>query len=304
MAFGVETAKVDRAGWAPWVWLNGAVVSGPEARVSVFDHGFLYGDGVFETARSWRGRVFRWVRHRERLGRSLTAARMELPFPLSDLDAAIESCLEANGLRDARIRLTITRGQGGPGLEAVGDPPSPTVVVAASPWRPLPEEKYRNGVSAIVPRIRQTGRGSLDPALKSISRVHLVLARLEATQKGAHEAILLADDGVVTEGTVSNVFLVRDGVIRTPSLESGILEGVTREAVLELARSRARGVEEGRLARPDLAAAEEIFLTNTSWGVLPVTRLDGSPVGDGRAGPAAAELGGRLADLVDSECGR
>ncbi|HMC82264.1 MAG TPA: aminotransferase class IV [Candidatus Polarisedimenticolia bacterium] len=300
----MEILEGGRSGWAPWIWLNGAVVSGQDARVSVFDHGFLYGDGVFETARSWRGEIFRWARHRERLGRSLTAARMELAFPLTDLDGAIESCLDANGLREARIRLTVTRGEGGPGLEALGDPPSLTVVVAASPWRPLPEGKYRNGVSAIIPRIRQTGRESLDPSLKSISRVHLVLARLEATDRRAHEAILLGDDGEVTEGTVSNVFLVQDGVIRTPSLETGILEGVTREAVLEIARSRARVVEETGLTRRNLEEAEEVFLTNTSWGVLPVTSLEGSSVGNGKPGPTAADLGRLLADLVETECGR
>lgn len=299
----MEASEKTVSGWAPWVWLNGDLVPGREARVSVFDRGFLHGDGVYETVRASAGKVFRWPPHRDRLARSLSGARMALPFPMATLEAGIGRCLEANGLREARIRLTVSRGEGSPGIEVSGGPAAATVVVAASAWKPLSAGFYRDGVPAIVSRVRQTGRESLDPALKSTSRIHLVLARLEASEGGAHEAILLSGAGEVAEGTSSNVFLVRAGGIRTPSVDTGILEGVTREAVLELARLAGLVAEETRISREELESAEEIFVTNTSWGVLPVARLDGKPVGAGRPGMVAADLGRRLAALMGKECG-
>ncbi len=300
----MEEAGRGRSGWAERVWLNGEMVPGELARISVFDSGFLLGDGVYETVRARAGNVFRWPAHRIRLEESLSGARIRLPFPISTLDEGISRCLEANLLRDARIRLTVSRGEGGPGNEVPRDPRSATVVIAASSWRPLSEEKYREGVAAIVPRIRQTGRDSLDPAVKSTSRLHLVLARLEASERGAFEAILLGGEGEVTEGTSSNVFLVKGGKIRTPSLETGILAGVTREAVLELALAAGIPCEQVRLPREDLLSADEIFLTNTSWNVLPVSRLDGEPVGSGRTGAVASDLRSKLDELVERECAR
>jgi len=292
----------ETRGWAPYVWFNGEVVPARHASVSVFDRGFLLGDGVYETLRARAGRIFRWLRHRERLERSLAAAAIAPTWPLSILEDAIHRCLEANTLKEARIRLTVSRGEGHPGLDIHGEEGPPTVAVAASLWKPLSAERYQEGVSAIVPRIRQTGRENLDPTLKSISRIHLVLARLEASQRGAHEAILLGSGDEVTEGTSSNVFLVRQGKLFTPPLQAGILEGVTREAVLETARAQRIPCDETRLTQGDLEAADEIFLTNTSWGALPVTRLDGKAVGSGRVGPVAADLGKGLMDLVEREC--
>jgi branched-chain amino acid aminotransferase len=289
------------AGWAPFVWLDGEVMASDQARISVFDRGFLLGDGVYETMRVVEGRMFRWRRHWERLLRSLSGARIEIPYSISSLEDGIAACLEANRLREARLRLTISRGAGYPGFDL--DPGGrPTVLVAASAWHPLPEEAYRQGVAAIVPRIRQTGRESLDPGLKSTSRIHLALARMEATDRGAREAILLGVDGAVREGTASNVFIVANGRLKTPSTECGILEGVTREAVLEVASAGGRAGDELVLGRKDLDSADEIFLTNTSWGVLPVTRLDGNRVGSAVAGPVARELRGRLEELVTREC--
>lgn len=291
-------------GWADWVWLDGRILRRAEARVSAFDRGLLLGDGVYETVRAQAGKVFRWVPHRNRLARSLAGAQIRLPFPMERVEEGIQEVLEANHLEAARIRLTITRGEGGPGFEIPADSPPATVIVAASAWRSLPSEKYRDGVAAVVPGVRQTPASSLDPALKSISRIHLVLARLEVARRGAHEAILLTTRDEVAEGTSSNVFLVRAGVLRTPSLETGILEGVTREAVLDLAQAAGIPTEESRMAERELDRAEEVFFTNTSWGALPVTRVDGGPVGSGRPGPVTQELGKGLAALVERECPR
>jgi branched-chain amino acid aminotransferase len=288
--------------WAPHVWIDGAILPREKGAVSVFDRGFQHGDGVYETVRACAGRLFRWASHRARLERSLAAARIDLPFPIAEIEQGIARCLEANALPDARVRIQITRGEGGPGIGVESGPGRPLAVVIASAFRPLPPPTYREGVAAIVSRIRQTAQGSLDPALKSTSRIHLVLARLEALEKGAHEALLLNGREEVAEGTSANVFLVRDGGLATPSLETGILEGVTREAVLELARKAGIRCEEARIPREDLTRAEEIFFTNTSWGVLPVTLLDGRKVGGGSPGPLASRLHPMLEDLVEAEC--
>jgi branched-chain amino acid aminotransferase len=293
--------EIGFGAWAPFVSLNGEIVPAPDAKVSVFDRGILLGDGVYETVRARNGKLFRWPAHRERLIRSLRSARIPAPCPPPAIDAAITDCLHANGLSDARLRITITRGVGGPGFD-LAEGSAPSVIVAASPWRPLPEEKYRNGVKAIVSRIRQTAIESLDPALKSISRIHLALARMEAAEQGAHEALLLGSGGEIREGTSSNVFLWQDGKLRTPSVACGVLEGITRELVLEIARAERITCEETRLERADLAAAEEIFFTNTSWGALPVTRLDGGAVGSGAPGPLARRMMENITRRVEEEC--
>lgn len=288
-------------GWAPYVWLNGEIVPAAAARVSVFDRGVLLGDGVYETLRVHRGRIFRWREHRDRLLNSLAAAGIEPPHAPAVLEQAIISLGGENQMQEARIRLTITRGDGDPGFDLMPGK-GPTTIIAASAWRPLPEERYREGVHAIIASRRQTGSDSLDPALKSISRIHLVLARLEATRKNALEAILLGSDGKVREGTASNVFVVEQGKLRTPSAQCGILEGVTRAAILELSTEAGIPCEEGILGPEALADADEVFLTNTSWGALPVGSLDGKSVGSGRGGPVTLLLGRKLAELVEREC--
>jgi branched-chain amino acid aminotransferase len=288
-------------GWSPHVWLNGALVPAVEARVSVFDRGILLGDGVYETLRVHRGKIFRWREHRDRLLGSLAAAGIEPPHPPVVLEEGITTLLQANQMREARIRLTITRGEGDPGFDRMPGK-GPCTIIAASEWRPLAEERYREGVGAVIASRRQTGSDSLDPALKSISRIHLVLAHMEADRSEAQEAILLGSDGKVREGTASNVFLVKGGKLRTPSTRCGILEGVTRAAILELSIEAGIAWEEGLIAPEELAQADEIFLTNTSWGALPVSRLDGKPVGGGRGGPVALTLGRSLSELVEREC--
>jgi branched-chain amino acid aminotransferase len=298
----MQTSTWARGSWAEHVWLNGKVLPAGEARLSVFDRGILLGDGVYETLRAHAGRVFRWEEHCKRLEGSLRAARIELPFPASSLQEAIAACLAANRLQEARIRLTVTRGEGDPGFEMM--PHSrPNVVIAASEWRPLPERKYEEGIRTIIATIRQTGKDSLSPALKSISRIHLVLARLEAAEQGAQEAILLGSDSRVREGTASNVFLVKDRKMRTPSLDSGILEGVTRAVVLEVASEAGIACEEGPVLPGDLSDADEIFFTNTSWGALPAGWLDSKPVGRGGAGPVALEMKRRVSEVMARECG-
>jgi branched-chain amino acid aminotransferase len=297
----VISPPAPHGGWAGTVWLNGELVPAADAKISVFDRGILLGDGVYETLRVHHRRIFRWSEHRSRLERSLSAAGIVLPYPTAALEEAIGACVGANHLPDARVRITMTRGEGDPGFDLMPGT-LPNTIIAASPWRPVPRERYDAGVAAITATIRQTGSDSLDPALKSISRIHLVLARMEATRLGAQEAILLGSDGMAREGTASNLFIVKDGRLVTPAVESGILEGVTRAIVLEQARRSGMAWAEGAISQADLQSAEEIFLTNTSWGALPVGLLDAKPVGLGKAGMVAREMGRRITELVEREC--
>jgi branched-chain amino acid aminotransferase len=271
------------------VYLNGQFVPRESATVSVFDHGYLYGDGIYETLRSYGGTVFLLDRHLERLQRSADAIALALPLPLEQVGTAIRETLAVNKLRDAYLRIQLSRGVGEIGL----DPalcPSPTMVIVAKAFRAYPREQYEEGVSVAVVRTRRNDPLALDPAIKSTNFLNNILAKIESLRAGAYEGIMLNGKGYVAEGTISNIFTVRRGVLYTPHPNTGILGGVTRSLVLEIAaRSRIRTREV--LLRPrDLDDAEECFLTNTTAEVLPVTSVDGRAVASGRPGPVTRTL--------------
>ncbi|MGH9750956.1 MAG: aminotransferase class IV, partial [Candidatus Polarisedimenticolia bacterium] len=285
-----------------WVHLDGRLVPEEEARVSVFDRGFLFGDGIFETLRAVRGRLFRCDQHLERLRRSARLADLELPVPAEVLRAEVVEVLERSGLEEARLRITVTRGPGRPGDLAGGAGPA-TRVITAAPFVPLEPRLVAGGVAIAVPGRRQMPATVLDPAIKATSRLHLVLARREARARGAFEAVLLDAAGRLTEGTVSNIFLVRGGRLLTPAVPLSGLPGVTRQAVLEAAREAGIDAGEPPLPAAALLEAEEIFLTNTSWEVLPVTRVDGRAAGGGRPGPLTGRLHQLYRSVLAGECG-
>jgi len=285
-----------------WIHLNGRLVAEGEARISVFDRGFLYGDGVFESMRAVGGGVFRRERHLDRLRRSASGIGLDLPMPLPGLAAAIGDLLEANRLRDARIRVTLTRGAGRPGEYVEAEGPA-TVVITAAGFAGLDPALHREGVAVAIPPRRLIPPEALDPAIKSISRLSSVLARREARDRGGFEAILLDGGGNLTEGTASNLFLVRDGRLATPPVPAGGLPGITREAVIEIARAAAIPVAEEPLPARLLQDADEAFLTNTSWEVLPVVRAEGRPIGGGSPGPVARDLLLRYREMLRRECG-
>ena len=284
-----------------WVHVNGRLVEESGAFLSVFDRGFLYGDGIFESMRAVAGVVFREGRHLDRLGRSAAGIGLALPLTASGFSAAVRDLLERNGLRDARIRVTITRGQGRPG-EYVKVYGPPSVVISATRFEGVDPALHRNGVRVAVARRRQIPPETLDPAIKSISRLTSVLARREAREVGAFEAILLDGDGRLTEGTVSNLFLVLGGGLLTSPAPAGGLPGITREAVVELARAASIRISEEPLPAGLLETADEIFLTNTSWEILPVVRVGESAVGGGVPGPLTRCLLARYRDLMRFEC--
>ena len=217
-----------------WVYLNDKFVPQEEAVVSVFDHGFLYGDGVYETLRAYHGRVFKLAEHLARLERSASHIRLHLPASPERLTDLVREALSRNLLQEAYLRITVSRGAGEIGL----DPALckiPTLVIIAKPFQPYPESFYAAGVSVIVARTRRNLPEALPPQVKSLNFLNNILAKMEAKAAGAHEALMLNHRGDVTEGTTSNVFAVQEGRLRTPSVECGILEGVSRRLVLQLA---------------------------------------------------------------------
>lgn len=271
------------------VYLNGQFLPREEARVSVFDHGYLYGDGIYETLRAYRGTIFLLDQHLERLQRSADAIALTLPFPLEQIGAAIRECLTVNKLRDAYVRIQVSRGPGEIGL----DPalcPAPTTVIVAKPFHDYPREHFEQGVPVAIVRTRRNHPLALDPAIKSTNFLNNILAKIESIRSGAYEGILLNWKGYVAEGTISNIFTVKKGVLFTPHPATGILGGVTRALVLRLAREARVTVREVLLRPRDLDEADECFITNTTAEVMPVTSVDRRPTGDGRPGPVTRML--------------
>ncbi len=272
-----------------WIYLNDRFVPHEEAVVSVFDHGFLYGDGVFETLRASRGRILMLAEHLARLERSASRLHLKLPISLEQFADLIQASVDRNQLQEAYIRVTVSRGTGEIGL----DPAlckTPTLVIIAKPFVPYPESLYSNGIAVAVVRTRRNLAQALPPEVKSLNFLNNILAKIDALAAGADEAIMLNYRGELTEGSTSNIFVVNAGQLRTPAMACGLLDGVTRGVVLELAKDLPIPSEETVLGTADLYAAEECFLTNTTQEVLPVTKVDGRMVGDGRPGPITARL--------------
>lgn len=281
------------------VYLNGDLVPRSQARLSPFDHGFLYGYGLFETMRAYRGFIFRLDRHLKRLQRSAETIGITSGLDFFELKRACYSTLEANNLAESRIRLTVSVGEGDivPNLPTSCDI---TVFVAARELVPLPHESYEQGFKTILSSWRRNSRSPLSQ-LKSTCYLESVLARQEAKAAGADEAMLLNERGSVAEGSGSNVFLVTGERLITPSPESGILPGITREAVLELARFWGFGTEEREMELEEVVGAEEAFLTNSILEIMPLTWFDGKPVGQGEPGALTQRLMSAYKGLVEEE---
>lgn len=276
-----------------WIYLNDRFVKEDEAVVSVFDHGFLYGDGVYETIRSYGSRIFMQNQHLARLRRSADGIGLTIPIPDHRwLDLLHESMARnniGNAQQDAYLRITISRGAGDIGL----DPalcPTPTVVIITKPLHPPSPEHYRIGVKLIVARTRRNLPSALPPQIKTTNFLNNILAKREAIAAGAFDSILLNWESHLTECTVSNLFFIRAGRLCTPSLACGLLDGITRNIVLSLAQEAQIPVDEGYFGVEAIYKADECFLTNTSMEVMPVTMVDGHPVGNGTPGILTREL--------------
>jgi branched-chain amino acid aminotransferase len=271
------------------VYLNGRFVPKREATVSVFDHGFLYGDGIYETMRAYNGRFFLLERHLARLRYSADAVFLTLPMPIDKISAVLYEALKVNRLDEAYVRLHISRGPGEIGLDP-GLCPDPTVVIVAKPFKAYPPEYYERGVSVSIVKTRRNHPLALNPSIKGTNFLNNILAKIEANKAGAYEGIMLNWEGFVAEGTISNIFMVKGGVLRTPALNVGILEGVTRGLVLDLARNGKIPVHESAFVPQELIGADECFITNSTMEIMPVTLIDSTPIGTGRPGPVTASL--------------
>jgi branched-chain amino acid aminotransferase len=265
------------------VYLNGNFVKAHEAKVSVYDHSFLYGDGVFETMRAYKRCVFKFEDHVQRLYGSLKQIYMDMPIAPNMMLKAIKLLLQYNQLSDAYIRIMVSRGEGPIGLD-VSLCPNPTLFIVAEQPHNYPTNWYLQGVSTIIVSHRHIPDVCLSTSIKSCNYLVNILARKEAQDKGAQEAIMLNMEGYITEGTVSNIFLFKDKKIFTPALSSGILDGITRKTVIELAEQRGVEVVERHVSPEEIFSAQECFITNTTMEILPVTFCDGAQIADGKPG--------------------
>lgn len=271
------------------IYLDGQYVDSAEAKVSVFDHGLLYGDGVFEGIRLYDGNVFRLVEHLERLEYSAKAILLSLPLARQQLiEATCETC-RRNKLRDGYIRLVVTRGVGDLGL-APWLCPKPTLFIIASTIQLYPPEHYTQGLRIVTVPTRRINPAALPPTIKSLNYLNNILGKIEARQAGALEAIMLNDQGFIAECTADNVFVIHRGVIHTPSASQGALRGITRDVIFDLAAELGIPIKETDLTRYDVWCADECFLTGSGAEVIPVVALDGREIGMGKPGPLTARL--------------
>ncbi|MDH4101171.1 MAG: branched-chain-amino-acid transaminase, partial [Nitrospirota bacterium] len=268
---------------------NDKLVPKEQATVSVFDHGFLYGDGIYETLRVYDGLIFKLDEHLERLERSARFIQLNLPLDRKGFRAALEETLAANNLRDAFVRMMITRGPGEIGLDPALCPKT-TFVIFAKPFEEYPEHLFENGVAVGIVKTRRNLPEALNPAIKSTNFLNNILAKIEAISLGVYEGIMCNHDGYVAEGTICNIFMVKNGVVHTAPLSAGILEGVTRKLVLDAAANNGIRLEETLFTHEELYAADECFITNTTMEVMPVSTVDGRTIGDGRPGVLTKQL--------------
>jgi branched-chain amino acid aminotransferase len=272
-----------------WVYLNDGFVQKEHARVSVFDHGFLYGDGVYETLRAYEGRIFLWERHMARLRRSCELIGLGLPIRDQAWIPIIAELLVRNGLQDAGLRLTVSRGEGELGI----DPslcPNPTIVVMAKPVATYTYQQWEQGKVLHLSSVRRNPELAQPPQIKALSFLNNILAKKEAVRVGADDALMLNMEGYLSECTTSNIFFVKNQQLYTPAVDCGILKGITRDVVIELADKLEVCVEEGRYTMEQLLQADECFITNTGIEIMPVSRIGDCQIGQGKRGPLTGEL--------------
>lgn len=264
-------------------WKNGKFFEETKACVSLSDRGFLYGDGIFETMRAYDGAVFMLEAHMERLFASLEVVKIKPPFSKAALKSAVRSCIRKNALKSAYIRLTITRGEGKFGIDVSGLGRSNAVIAAKELIGP-PEEFYERGIKVIVAKSTRQNESSPLARVKSLNFLNYVMARMEAREKGFDEAVILNTKGYVAEGASSNIFIVKGGCLITPSVESGILPGVTRGVIMDIAAKHKIVVTARRIGAPELLSADEIFITNSIQEVVPVVMVGSKKIGSGTPG--------------------
>ncbi len=279
------------------IYIDGEFFDQANAKVSVFDHGLLYGDGVFEGIRFYNGRVFRMEAHMDRLWESARSICLEIPISREAMDEALLETIRRNNLREGYVRLIVTRGVGNLGLNPAQCERA-SIIIIASTVALYPEEMYRNGLTVVTVPTRRMGPATLNPAIKSLNYLNNVLARIEANLAKADEALMLNDAGNIAECTADNVFIVKHGQIMTPPITAGALRGITRSVVFDIARELDIKISEPELTRHDLYIADEAFLTGTAAEVIPMIKADGRTIGAGKPGPITKRTIARFRELT------
>jgi branched-chain amino acid aminotransferase len=279
------------------VYINGKLYDKEDAKISVYDHGLLYGDGVFEGMRSYGGKVFRLPEHLDRLWHSAKAIWLKIPMSRDDLAKAVVDTLKANKIQDGYIRLVVTRGAGTLGLDP-NRTSDPQVIIITDQISLYPQEYYDNGLEIITVSTIRNHPAALSPRIKSLNYLNNILAKIEGLQAGCVEALMLNIKGEVAECTGDNIFLVQRGDLLTPPIDAGILEGITRDAVIELAIDAGIRVREIPLTKHDVYIADECFLTGSAAEVIPVVKVDSRPIGDGKPGPVTRDLIRRFREMT------
>lgn|SRR5690606_27754742 len=271
------------------IFLDGRFVKKEDAVISVYDHGFLYGDGVFEGIRSYSGNVFRLDEHLSRLYDSAKSIMLTIPYTKEEMTNIVVETLRQNDLRDGYIRLVVSRGAGNLGLDPRNCAKA-SVVVIAEPLSIYPKELYETGLEIVTVATRRNRSDVLSPMVKSLNYLNNILVKIEANLAGAPEALMLNDQGYVAEGSADNIFIVKDNKLYTPPGHVGALVGITRNAIIDLARAKGYEVSESVFTRHDVYTADEVFLTGTAAEVIAVSKVDGRVIGDGKPGPITKEL--------------
>ena len=279
------------------IYIDGKFLDQRDAKISVFDHGLLYGDGIFEGIRFYNGRVFRLEEHLERLWDSARSICLQVPISMREMTEAVLETIRQNDLRDGYIRLLVTRGIGNLGLNPM-QCKHPSVIIIAATIALYHENFYRKGLTIVTCATRRSNPAALNPAVKSLNYLNNVMARIEANLAGADEALMLNDAGNVAECTADNVFIVKRGQIFTPPITAGALRGITRSIVFEIAAELGIKITETDITRHDVFIADECFLTGTAAEIIPVIKADGRVIGNGKPGPITARMIARFREMT------
>lgn len=295
----IETrSDASRSAVKEWkIYIDGKFYSEADAKISVFDHGLLYGDGIFEGIRFYDGRVFRLEEHLDRLWDSARSICLEVPMSMHEMTEALLETIRQNDLRDGYIRLLVTRGVGNLGLNPA-QCKRPSVIIIVATIALYPAEAYQKGLTVVTCATRRTNPGALNPAVKSLNYLNNVMARIEANLAGADEALMLNDGGNVAECTADNVFIIKRGHIFTPPITAGALRGITRSVVFEIAAELGLKITETDITRHDVFIADECFLTGTAAEIIPVIKADGRLIATGQPGPISTRMIARFREMT------
>ena len=283
------------------IYINGQIVPQEDAKISVFDHGLLYGDGVFEGIRAYNGKIFTLDEHLDRIYDSATAISLKIPITKAEMAEAIKQTMKANNLTDSYIRLVVTRGVGKLGLDP-NKCATPQIIIIADTIELYSKALYEKGLDIVTVTTIRNHFSALDPKIKSLNYLNNILAKIESIQSGAGEALMLNKDGYVAECAGDNIFIFKDNILRTPPSSAGILVGITRNVVMKLAAEMGVQVREELMTRYDLYIAEECFLTGTAAEIIPVVKIDGRTIGTGKPGKITLDLLKRYRDLTRNGC--